>query len=93
MMRKITVAVLLFPRFQLLDLSGPSDAFAEVQVLSQGECVYEILTIGTTQPHFDTVLVLGGLGVFDRLEDSTVSSNLSLCPKKLDQYGATPTKL
>lgn len=94
MMRKITVAVLLFPRFQLLDLSGPCDAFAEVQVLSQGECVYEILTIGTTRgpirsssgiavtpdrsifdpcPHVDTVLVPGGLGVFDILEDTTVS--------------------
>jgi transcriptional regulator GlxA family with amidase domain len=92
-MRKITVAVLLFPRFQLLDLGGPCDAFGEVKVLSHGECHYEILTIGTTRgpirsssgitidpdrtifdpcPDFDTVLVPGGLGVFDVLEDSTV---------------------
>lgn len=92
-MRKITVAVLLFPRFQLLDLAGPSDAFGEVKRLSNGECVYEIHTIGTTRgpirsssgitispdrtifdpcPHFDTVLMPGGLGVFDVLEDSTV---------------------
>lgn len=92
-MRKISVAVMLFPRFQLLDLSGPSDAFGEVKVLSQDACQYEILTVGTTRgpiksssgitinpdrtifdpcPQFDTVLVPGGLGVFDILEDSTV---------------------
>lgn len=93
-MRKISVAFLLFPGFQLLDLAGPSDAFGEVKVLSRGEQVYEILTVGTTRgamrsssgisvqpdrtifdacPAFDTVLVPGGLGVFDILEDSTVS--------------------
>lgn len=93
-MRRISIGVLLFPRFQLLDLAGPSDAFGEVKVLSQGESEYEILTIGTTRgpirsssgvtinpdrtifdpcPHFDTVLVPGGLGVFDVLEDSTIS--------------------
>lgn len=92
-MRKISVAVMLFPRFQLLDLAGPSDAFGEVKVLSNGECQYELHTIGTTRgpirsssgitinpdrtifdpcPQFDTVLVPGGLGVFDILEDSTV---------------------
>ena len=92
-MRKITVAFLLFPRFQLLDLAGPCDAFGEVKVLSGGETQYEVLTIGTTRgqitsssginvmpdrtifdpcPQFDTVLVPGGLGVFDVLDDSTV---------------------
>ncbi len=48
-MSKISVGVLLFPRFQLLDLAGPSDAFGEVKVLSQGESEYEILTVGTTR--------------------------------------------
>jgi transcriptional regulator GlxA family with amidase domain len=92
-MRKITVAFLLFPRFQLLDLAGPCDAFGEVKVLSGSETQYEVMTIGTTRgqitsssgvnvmpdrtifdpcPQFDTVLVPGGLGVFDVLEDSTV---------------------
>lgn len=92
-MRKVSVAVLLFPRFQLLDLAGPADAFGEVKVLSQGRGEYEILTVGTTRgpvrsssgitttpdrtifdpcPQFDTVLVPGGLGVFDVLDDSTV---------------------
>ena len=92
-MRKISVAVILFPRFQLLDLSGPADAFGEVKVLSDGACQYEILTVGTTRgpirsssgiainpdrtifdpcPQFDTLLVPGGLGVFDVLEDNTV---------------------
>ncbi len=90
-MRKITVALLVFPRFQMLDIAAPSDAFAEVKVLSNGECEYEILTIATTRgpiqsssglsitpdrtifdpaPHFDTLIVPGGLGVFDLLEDT-----------------------
>lgn len=94
-MKKITVAFLLFPQFQLLDLAGPSDAFGEVKILSSGECQYEILSVGTTRgamrtssgisiqpdrtifdacPEFDTVLVPGGLGVFDILEDSTIAS-------------------
>ena len=93
-MRKITVAMLLFPRFQLLDIAGPRDAFAEVKILSKGEIEYEMITIGTTRgsvlsssgltvmpdrtifdpcPHFDTVIVPGGLGVFDVLEDTTLS--------------------
>jgi transcriptional regulator GlxA family with amidase domain len=97
-MKKVTVAFLLFPHFQLLDLAGPSDAFGEVKVLSNGECQYEILTVGTTRgalrsssgisiqpdrtifdacPEFDTVLVPGGLGVFDILEDSTIAGWLA----------------
>jgi transcriptional regulator GlxA family with amidase domain len=93
-MRKITVAMVLFPGFQLLDIAGPKDAFAEVRVLSRGELEYEMLTIGTTRgsvlsssgltvvpdrtifdpcPHFDTVIMPGGLGIFDVLEDSTLS--------------------
>jgi transcriptional regulator GlxA family with amidase domain len=92
-MRKITVGMLLFPQFQLLDIAGPSDAFAEVKILSKGACEYEIFTVGTTRspvqsasgltvtpdrtifdpcPHFDTVIVPGGLGVFNILDDTTV---------------------
>ncbi|WP_295957048.1 GlxA family transcriptional regulator [Rhodoferax sp.] len=108
-MRKISVAVMLFPRFQLLDLSGPADAFGEVKVLSQGECEYEMLTIGTTRgpiksssgitinpdrtifdpcPQFDTVLVPGGLGVFDVLEDSTVLDWLAQQSRSCRRLGA-----
>lgn len=108
-MRKVTVAVLLFPRFQLLDLAGPSDAFGEVKVLSRGECEYEIHTIGTTRgpvksssgitimpdrtifdpcPRFDTVLVPGGLGVFDVLEDSTVLDWLAAQSRTCRRLGA-----
>jgi transcriptional regulator GlxA family with amidase domain len=93
-MRKITVGMVLFPGFQLLDIAGPKDAFAEVRILSQGTCEYEMLSVGTTRgsvlsssgltvmpdrtifdpcPHFDTVIVPGGLGVFEVLEDSTLS--------------------
>lgn len=92
-MRKITIGMLVFPRFQLLDIAGPSDAFGEVRVLSNGESEYEIFTIGTTRgavqsssgmtvmpdrtifdpcPHFDTLIIPGGLGVFNILEDTTV---------------------
>ncbi|WP_144161420.1 GlxA family transcriptional regulator [Paraburkholderia sp. BCC1885] len=97
-MRKITVAMVLFPGFQLLDIAGPRDAFAEVRILSKGECEYEMLTVGTTRgmipsssglttqpdrtifdpcPPFDTVIVPGGLGVFEVLEDSTLSDWLA----------------
>jgi transcriptional regulator GlxA family with amidase domain len=92
-MRKITVGMLLFPGFQMLDIAGPGDAFAEVDILSKGECKYEMLTVGTTRrpvqsasgftmvpdrtifdpcPHFDTLIVPGGLGVFNTLEDTTI---------------------
>ena len=93
-MRKVTVAMVLFPGFQLLDIAGPKDAFAEVRILSQGQCEYEMLTVGTTRgsvlsssgltvvpdrtifdpcPEFDTVIIPGGLGIFEVLEDSTLS--------------------
>src|ERR1700692_816927 len=93
-MRKITVGMVLFPGFQLLDIAGPKDAFAEVRILSQGACEYEMLTIGTTRgsvlsssgltvmpdrtifdpcPHFDTVIVPGGPGVFNASCDETLN--------------------
>jgi len=86
--------MVVFPGFQLLDIAGPRDAFAEVRVLSRGECEYEILTVGTTRgaiqsssgltivpertifdacPDFDTVIVPGGLGIFDIFDDPTLS--------------------
>ncbi|HEV7855987.1 MAG TPA: DJ-1/PfpI family protein, partial [Herminiimonas sp.] len=92
-MRKITVGMLLFPGFQMLDIAGPGDAFAEVDILSKGTMKYEMLTVGTTRrpvqsasgftmvpdrtifdpcPHFDTLIVPGGLGVFNTLEDTTI---------------------
>ncbi|MBK4735113.1 GlxA family transcriptional regulator [Noviherbaspirillum pedocola] len=92
-MRKITIGMLVFPRFQLLDIAGPSDAFGEVKVLSRGECEYELFIVGTTRgpvqsssgltvmpdrtifdpcPHFDTLIIPGGLGVFNILEDTTI---------------------
>jgi transcriptional regulator GlxA family with amidase domain len=48
-MRKITIGIVLFPRFQMLDIAGPGDAFGEVKVLSGGDHLYEFLTIGTTR--------------------------------------------
>ncbi|HTR08823.1 MAG TPA: GlxA family transcriptional regulator [Paraburkholderia sp.] len=93
-MNRIKVGMVVFPGFQLLDIAGPRDAFAEVRVLSRGECEYEILTVGTTRgaiqsssgltivpertifdacPDFDTVIVPGGLGIFDIFDDPTLS--------------------
>jgi transcriptional regulator GlxA family with amidase domain len=92
--RKIKVGMVLFPRFQLLDIAGPADAFGEVSVLSQGQCEYELMTIGATRgavtsssgvavtpdrvifdpcPVFDTIIIPGGLGVFDASEDTTLT--------------------
>lgn len=92
-MRKITICMLVFPRFQLLDIAGPYDAFGEVSVLSNGESQYEIFTVGTTRgpvqsssgmtvtpdrtifdpcPHFDTLIIPGGLGIFNILDDTTI---------------------
>ncbi|QGZ65083.1 GlxA family transcriptional regulator [Paraburkholderia acidisoli] len=89
-MRSVSVGIVLFPGFQLLDVAGPKDAFAEVDMLSKGGSRYEIVTVGTTHgsirsssglavtpertifdpcPHFDTVIVPGGLGIFPLLED------------------------
>src|SRR5690606_22490468 len=53
-MRKITVGLLVFPRFQMLDIAAPGDAFAEVKVLSNGECEYEIMTVATTRGPIQT---------------------------------------
>ncbi|HEV7814186.1 MAG TPA: GlxA family transcriptional regulator [Janthinobacterium sp.] len=97
-MRKITIGLLVFPRFQMLDLAGPGDAFAEVKILSGGASEYEIITVASTRgpvqasngvtitpdrtifdpcPHFDTLIVPGGLGVFNVLEDTTLSDWLA----------------
>ena len=48
-MRKITIGIVLFPGFQMLDIAGPGDAFGEVKILSGGDHCYEFLTIGTTR--------------------------------------------
>jgi PAS domain S-box-containing protein len=59
-MRQIKVGMVVFPGFQLLDIAGPKDAFAEVGVLSRGECEYDMLTVGTTG---GTILSSSGLAV------------------------------
>ena len=108
-MRKITVGLLVFPRFQMLDIAAPGDAFAEVSVLSHGECEYEILTVATTRgpiqsssgltispdrtifdpcPHFDTLIVPGGLGVFEVLEDTTLTDWLAMQGENCRRIGA-----
>ncbi|GGC07661.1 transcriptional regulator [Oxalicibacterium flavum] len=108
-MRKITVGLLVFPRFQMLDIAAPSDAFAEVKVLGKEVGEYEILTVGTTRgpiqsssgltispdrtifdpcPHFDTLIVPGGLGVFDILEDTTLTDWLAAQGENCRRIGA-----
>lgn len=101
-MRKITVGLVVFPGFQLLDIAGPKDAFAQVKILSDGECEYDMLTIGTTRspllsssgltvipdrtifdpcPNLDTIIVPGGLGIFDVYADSALCDWLKLQSK------------
>ncbi|MGX1186474.1 transcriptional regulator GlxA family with amidase domain [Pseudomonas sp. F-14 TE3623] len=108
-MRKINVGMLLFPNFQLLDIAGPKDAFAQVKVLSDGLCEYEMLTVGTTRspllsssgltvipdrtifdpcPHFDTIIVPGGLGIFDVYTDSTLRDWLKAQEKRVRRLAA-----
>lgn len=93
-MKRIKIGMVVFPGFQLLDIAGPRDAFAEVKILSQGACEYEMLTVGTTRgavtsssgfstipdrtifdlcPEFDTVIVPGGLGIFEAFDDPALS--------------------
>jgi transcriptional regulator GlxA family with amidase domain len=93
-MKRIKIGMVVFPGFQLLDIAGPRDAFAEVRILSRGECEYEMLTVGTTRgtvqsssgltvtpdrtifdvcPQFDTIIVPGGLGIFDAFDDPALS--------------------
>jgi transcriptional regulator GlxA family with amidase domain len=92
LMKHVTVAMVVFPGFQLLDIAGPKDAFAAVCSLSHAACEYEMLTVGTTRgsvlsssglgvvpdrtifdpcPQFDTVIVPGGLGIYDASGDGT----------------------
>lgn len=108
-MRKISVGMVLFPGFQLLDIAGPKDAFAQVKVLSGGDCEYEMLTVGTTRspllsssgltvipdrtifdpcPHFDTIIVPGGLGIFDVYCDSTLCDWLKVQEKRCRRLAA-----
>jgi PAS domain S-box-containing protein len=70
-MRQIKVGMVVFPGFQLLDIAGPKDAFAEVGVLSRGECKYNMLTVGTTG---GTILSSSGLAV---VPDCTISDPAS----------------
>ncbi|WP_336600634.1 DJ-1/PfpI family protein [Paraburkholderia bengalensis] len=93
-MKRIKIGMVVFPGFQLLDIAGPRDAFAEVRILSGGQCEYEMLTVGTTRgtvqsssgltvtpdrtifdvcPDFDTVIVPGGVGIFDAFDDPALS--------------------
>ena len=65
--RRIKVGMVVFPGFQLLDIAGPRDAFAEVGVLSRGEFEYDMLTVGTTG---GTILSSNGLAV---VPDCTIS--------------------
>ena len=59
-MRQIKIGLVVFPGFQLLDIAGPRDAFAEVSVLSNGACQYDMLTVGTTN---GAILSSNGLAV------------------------------
>ena len=94
-MKKINVGMVLFPGFQLLDIAGARDALAEVGVLSQKDCQYDITTVGTRRnsitsssgleikpdrtifdpcPNFDTLIIPGGLGIFDIYQDETLAA-------------------
>lgn len=98
-MKKVIVGLVVFPGFQLLDIAGPKDAFAQVKILSKGDCEYEMLTIGTTRspllsssgltvipdrtifdpcPNLDTIIVPGGLGIFEVYSDSTLGDWLKM---------------
>jgi len=108
-MKRIKIGMVVFPGFQLLDIAGPRDAFAEVKVLSNGESDYEIMTIGTTRgsvqsssglttlpdrtifdmcPEFDTVIVPGGLGIFDAYDDPALGGWLKEQQKRCRRISA-----
>jgi hypothetical protein len=44
-MRKITVGMLLYPGFQMLDIAGLGDAFSEVDILSGDNFKYELVSV------------------------------------------------
>jgi transcriptional regulator GlxA family with amidase domain len=48
-MKIINVGMVIFPGFQLLDVAGPRDAFAEVKKLSGGSSEYRMVTIATSR--------------------------------------------
>ncbi|MCA1298815.1 GlxA family transcriptional regulator [Stappia indica] len=53
-----TIACMIFPRFQSLDVSGPLDVFSEVNTLLGPEKGYELLTIATRP---DPVIASNGM--------------------------------
>ncbi|WP_137924176.1 GlxA family transcriptional regulator [Cupriavidus sp. 2SB] len=108
-MKQIKIGMVVFPGFQLLDIAGPRDAFAEVAVLSDGAQQYEMLTVGTTRgsvmsssgltvmpdrtifdqcPDFDTVIVPGGLGIFQVYDDPALSNWLRTYHKQSRRVAA-----
>ncbi len=84
-MRSLTVVCLVFPDLTLLDLAGPAQVFSHVPGVEQafvwhrleplqsdaGVAVLPTATFSDV-PQADVVLVPGGLGVFELLDDDVI---------------------
>jgi transcriptional regulator GlxA family with amidase domain len=66
--RTLCVVIVLFPGFQSLDVAAIQDAFAEVSILTDGQCRYELITAGTTRGNLQSssgLTVLPDRTIFD----------------------------
>src|ERR1700754_276822 len=66
--RTLCVVIVLFTGFQSLDVAAIQDAFAEVSILTDGQCRYELITAGTTRGNLQSssgLTVLPDRTIFD----------------------------
>jgi transcriptional regulator GlxA family with amidase domain len=99
------VVIVAFPRVQSLDLSGPYEVFAEaggyrVQVAAplrgafsadSGLALSADVALAELRGRIDTLIVAGGYGVFDMIEDPEFLDDLRRAAKKSRRVGSICT--
>ena len=99
------VVIVAFPRVQSLDLSGPYEVFAEagdyrVEVAAPREGNFSAdsglalsadFSLADLRGRIDTLIVAGGYGVFDVIEDPEFLHNLRKAAKKSRRVGSICT--
>jgi transcriptional regulator GlxA family with amidase domain len=99
------VVIVAFPRVQSLDLSGPYEVFAEagdyrleVAAPRQGSFTADSglalsadFALADLRGQIDTLIVAGGYGVFDVIEDAEFVRNLQRAAKKARRVGSICT--
>jgi transcriptional regulator GlxA family with amidase domain len=99
------VVIVGFPRVQSLDLSGPYEVFAEagtyrVEVAAprqgsftanSGLALSADVALADLRGRIDTLIVAGGYGIFDVIEDPAFVHNLQRAAKRSRRFGSICT--